>query len=81
MLRAAVPVALVIAAFGGSRAVAQAPELVPLLNGLAERTQQYYDRFISIICTEDVVQQDLRFNLQPTGKPRTTVFELSVSSA
>lgn len=79
MLRAAVPVALVIAAFGGSRAVAQAPELVPLLNGLAERTQQYYDRFISIICTEDVVQQDLRFNLQPTGKPRTTVFELSVS--
>jgi hypothetical protein len=79
MLHAVLVVAFFFAAFGGIRALAQAPELVPLLAGLAERTQQYYDRFVSIICTEDVFQQNLRFNLQPTGKPRTTVFELSVS--
>ena len=48
-------------------------------HGLAERTQKYYDRFISIICTETVHTQDLRINLAPTGRPRTTVYELSVS--
>ena len=50
-----------------------------MLAGLAERTQQYYDRFISIICTETVQTQDLKFNLAPAGRPRTTVYELSVS--
>lgn len=55
------------------------PDLAGILSGLAERTQRYYDRFISIICTESVHQQDLRFNLAPLGKPRTTVYELSVT--
>ena len=50
-----------------------------VLSRLAERTQQYYDRFTSIICTETVRQQDLKFSLQPVGKPRVTVYELSVS--
>jgi len=50
-----------------------------MLAGLAERTQQYYDRFISIICTETVQTQDLKSNLAPAGRPRTTVYELSVS--
>ncbi len=54
-------------------------DLALILGGLAERTQQYYDRFISIICTETVQTQDLRFNLTPVGRPRTTVYELSVS--
>jgi hypothetical protein len=54
-------------------------DLALILGGLAERTQQYYDRFISIICTETVQTQDLRFNLAPVGRPRTTVYELSVS--
>jgi len=54
-------------------------DLSLILGGLAERTQQYYDRFISIICTETVHTQDLRFNLAPVGRPRTTVYELSVS--
>ena len=54
-------------------------DLAGILSGLAERTQQYYDRFISIICTETVQTQDLRFNLAPTGRPRTIVNELSVS--
>lgn len=58
---------------------AQPADLAGILGGLAERTQQYYDRFISIICTETVHTQDLRFNLAPTGRPRTTVYELSVS--
>jgi hypothetical protein len=79
MRRAALVVALLAAALGGSRPAAQGDELALILSGLAERTQQYYDRFISIICTETVHQQDLRFNLVPTGRPRTTVFELSVS--
>ena len=79
MRRAALLVALLAAASGGSRPSAQAGDLALVLGGLAERTQQYYDRFISIICTETVHQQDLRFNLTPTGKPRITVYELSVS--
>ena len=56
-----------------------AVDLAGILAGLAERTQQYYDRFISIICTETVQTQDLRSNLAPLGRPRTTVYELSVS--
>jgi hypothetical protein len=55
------------------------PDLVSVLRSLAERTQQYYDRFISIICTETVRQQDLKINLQASGRPRVTVYELSVS--
>ena len=77
MRRAALLVALFAAS--GIRLPAQAGELEHILEGLAERTQQYYDRFVSIICTETVEQQDLRFNLTPAGKPRTTVYELSVS--
>ena len=53
--------------------------LAPILTGLAQRTQQYYDRFISIICTETVQTQNLRPNLTPAGRPRMTVYELSVS--
>lgn len=54
-------------------------DLAEVLGRLAARTQQYYDRFISIICTETVETQDLRFNLSPAGRPRVTVYELSVS--
>jgi hypothetical protein len=50
-----------------------------ILAGLAESTQQYYDRFISIICTETVQTQNLNRDLAPVGRPRTTVYELSVS--
>jgi hypothetical protein len=57
---------------------AQPADLPTILRGLAERTQQYYDRFISIICTETVQQQDMRVNLAPSGRPRLTVYELSV---
>lgn len=74
--------ALVVAIFvvgAGVRTSAQPDGLTAILQSLAERTQQYYDRFISIICTETVRQQELRFNLAPTGKPRVTVYELSVS--
>ena len=64
----------------GTGTRAQPPvDLALILGGLAERTQQYYDRFISIICTETVRTQDLKFNLAPSGRPRTTVYELSVS--
>jgi hypothetical protein len=55
-------------------------ELALILGGLAERTQHYYDRFISIICTETVHTQNLTVNLAPVGRPRTTVYELSVSA-
>jgi hypothetical protein len=58
---------------------AQSDELTVILGRIAERTQQYYDRFISIICTETVSQQELKSNLAPTGRPRVTVYELSVS--
>lgn len=71
-------------ALGGTLAAARAPfaeaeEVAAILSGLAERTQRYYDRFISIICIEAVHQQDLKFNLEPVGRPRQTVFELSVT--
>ena len=72
-------IALFVATLGGSRPSAQTGELGLILSGLSERTQQYYDRFISIICTETVHQQDLRYNLRPIGKPRTSVNELSVA--
>ena len=58
---------------------AQIDQVSAILGALADRTQQYYDRFVSIICTETVRQQELKRNLAPTGKPRVTVFELSVS--
>ena len=60
-------------------AAAQFDQIPAILGALASRTQQYYDRFVSIICTETVRQQELRANLSPTGKPRVTVFELNVS--
>jgi hypothetical protein len=78
MFRVAI-VAVLVAVAGGRMAAAQSGELTGILGSLAERTQQYYDRFISIICTETVHQQELRFNLAPLGKPRETVYELSVT--
>ena len=58
---------------------AQSDQLSVVLNRLADRTREYYDRFISIICTETVHQQEVKFNLAPSGKPRVTSYELSVS--
>jgi hypothetical protein len=54
-------------------------DLARILAGLAHRTQQYYNRFISIICSETVQTQNLNLNLVPVGRPRMTVYELSVS--
>ena len=54
-------------------------DLALILASLAERTQRYYDRFISIICTETVQTQNLNLKLAPVGQPRMTVYELSVS--
>ena len=79
MFRTLLAIGLLMTAVGGRTPSAQAAELTGLLRSLADRTQNYYDRFISIICTETVHQQDLRFNLTPVGKPRVTVYELSVS--
>lgn len=71
-------------ALGAALSAARAPleeteGVAAILSGLAERTQQYYARFTSIICTETVHQQDLKFNLDPVGRPRQTVYELSVA--
>ena len=79
MLRYALVAMLGVAILSPTGPSAQGADLALILGGLAERTQQYYDRFISIICTETVHTQDLKFNLVPTGQPRTTVYELSVS--
>jgi hypothetical protein len=81
MFRVALVVAVLVAAGGARMPAAQSGELQAMLGGIAERIQQYYDRFISIICTETVHQQELRFNLTESGRPRVTVYELSVSSA
>ena len=79
-MRRFVPIICAVVVCCGVRGRAhQQSDLVLVLGGLAERTQQYYDRFISIICTETVHKQDLRSNLAPVGRPRTTVYELSVS--
>ena len=71
--------ACVLTIFVADTRAGQMPDLPVILERLATRTQQYYDRFISIICTETVETQDLRFNLAPVGRPRVTVYELSVS--
>jgi hypothetical protein len=68
-----------VAAVNAQAPQSQPGELAAILGGLAARTRQYYDRFISIICTETAHQQDLKSNLAPTGKPRVTVYELSVT--
>ena len=78
-MRRFVPIICAVIVCCGVRAQAQQSDLAIILGGLAERAQQYYDRFISIICTETVHKQDLRTNLMPVGRPRTTVYELSVS--
>jgi hypothetical protein len=82
MPRAVHGVALLVASLCASTGWAQVPSasspLAAVLGQLAERTQQYYDRFTSIICTETVRQQELKFNLEPSGKPRVNVYELSV---
>ena len=78
-MRRFVPIICAVIVCCGVRGQAQQSDLAIILSGLAERTQQYYDRFISIICTETVHKQDLRTNLMPVGRPRTTVYELSVS--
>lgn len=69
---------------GGAAAGAQAPQLPATglqgaLAGLADRVLHYYDRIGTIICEETVTQQELKFNLAPIGKPRITVYELSVT--
>jgi hypothetical protein len=56
-----------------------AGDMALVLEKLGERTRQYYDRFISIICTETVHTQNLNTRLAPVGRPRTTVNELGVS--
>jgi hypothetical protein len=78
-VRRFVPIIYAVVVCCGVRGQAQQSDLAFILSGLAGRTQQYYDRFISIICTETVHKQDLRTNLMPVGRPRTTVYELSVS--
>ena len=71
---------LLVAAFFSTPSSSQeSGNLASILAGLADRTQRYYDRFISIICTETVTTQDLRFDLTPVGRPRITVYELSVA--
>ena len=79
MLRFALIVGAIVGVAGTATPAAQTAELAAILERLAQRTQQYYDRFISIICNETVHQQELRFNLSPLGKPRVTVYELSVA--
>jgi hypothetical protein len=79
MLRLVLVAALATTFPIGVDRAAQDSGLDVALKGLAARTQQYYDRFISIICTETVRQQELRYNLSPIGKPRVTVYELSVA--
>jgi hypothetical protein len=68
---------LMISPAGAQRAATADPGSA--LSHLAARVQEYYDRISTIICAETVTQQELKFNQQPTGKPRVTVYELSVT--
>lgn len=78
-MRRVVPLACALLVCGAEARTQPSGELARVLGGLAARTQQYYDRFISIICTETVNTQDLRFNLAAAGPPRIIVYEMSVS--
>jgi hypothetical protein len=53
--------------------------LAAALAGLSERAERYYNRISSVLCLETVTQQELKFNRAPVGKPRVTVYELSVT--
>jgi hypothetical protein len=65
---------------GGAQALRSEPTgLQGALAGIAERVQHYYDRIGTIICQETVTQQEIKVNLDPAGKPRVTVYELSVT--
>jgi hypothetical protein len=55
------------------------PDLATALAGLAVRVEAYYNRIGSIICDETVTQQEVKLDLAPIGKPRVTVYELSVT--
>jgi hypothetical protein len=63
----------------GQAPAPSARDLPSVLAALGDRVQQYFDRISSIICDETVIQQELKVNLAPLGKPRVTTFELSVS--
>ncbi len=78
-MRRLVLIACAVLVWGNGARAQASVDLATILVGLAGRTQQYYDRFISIICTETVHTQDLKSNLAPAGRPRTTVYELSVA--
>lgn len=71
-------VLVVLCAFSTDTASQAPAETGSMLARLGKRIQQYYDRITSIMCTETVSQQELRFDLKPTGKPRHTVYELIV---
>ena len=72
---------LIACAMAGSAQGQPGPpsNLAAVLAGLAGRAQRYFDRISSILCLETVTQQELRFNRAPIGKPRVTVYELSVT--
>ena len=79
--RAALAVSLLSCA-AGARAQTPATTILDLktaLAGLADRAKQYYERIGTIICIETVTQQELKPNRAPIGKPRVTVYELSVT--
>ena len=85
MKRAPIGVALVAwliacAMAGSAQGQPGAPSnLGAALAGLADRVEQYYGRISSVLCLETVTQQELKFNRAPIGKPRVTVYELSVT--
>ena len=73
-------VALIVAVFGGSRPSAQTGELALILSGLADADAAGTTTGSSASSApKPSTSRICDINLKPTGRPRTTVFELSVA--
>jgi hypothetical protein len=66
------------AAPGGVDPEDVASGLAALMGQIGDRVRDYYDKVTSVLCTETVSQQQLRYNLKPQGRPRETVYDLMV---
>src|SRR5262245_9989110 len=69
---------LACALTSGASVGAAVPDLADTLARISERVEQYYSRARSIVCTETVVLQALRYDSGPDGFPRRLVYELRV---
>ena len=53
-------------------------DVAVLMKSVGERVRDYYDRVTSVICTETVLQEELRADLSPLRRLQETVYDLMI---